>query len=399
MALALWGSVTCPATPVEIVHVDGSKVSGEFVKATAEGIYLEERGRVGRDPPYFSFGDMRSMRFRAKRPRGDAHAFATTLFLAPTGTIYGTITGETEDGIVADTSIGDDLTFPLTCLAGIWFGTSRDAPKARKQFDELMADRAAGKDVLLTSLGAGVHTIRGSLASLGPEGGRFLFNRKERTFARDAVIGIVLATGTARGERWPASIWLHDGSEFAGRILAADSSGVRLETCFSDEVSVALDSVSAIQFTSDRLVFVSDLTPARDFSSGLLHAPRRPRFDRSVSNGPMSIDGRRFDRGIGVHARSILEYSLNGAFVVFAASIGIDDAVRPRGNVVFKVVGDGRTLFESGPVTGHEPVRDVLVDVTGITTLSLEVETGEQLDLSDHANWGDARLIKPAVDR
>ncbi|MCH8146858.1 MAG: NPCBM/NEW2 domain-containing protein, partial [Planctomycetes bacterium] len=85
------------------------------------------------------------------------------------------------------------------------------------------------------------------------------------------------------------------------------------------------------------------------------------------------------------------------AYERFAATIGIDDFVRPGGSVVFRVIGDGRVLFESGEITGRDAPRAIRVDMVGVKLLTLLVDLGEGLDLSDHADWAGARLIRPAA--
>ena len=53
-------------------------------------------------------------------------------------------------------------------------------------------------------------------------------------------------------------------------------------------------------------------------------------------------------------------------------------------------------MYESGIVTGKDESFDIRVDVSDMQTLRLIVDFGEGLDLADHADWADARLLKPA---
>ena len=76
---------------------------------------------------------------------------------------------------------------------------------------------------------------------------------------------------------------------------------------------------------------------------------------------------------------------------------GIDAFVRSAGKVGFRVIGEGRVVFESGELTVRDESRAIRVDVVGIKMLALLVDYGKGLDLSDHADWADARLIRPAA--
>ncbi len=125
-----------------------------------------------------------------------------------------------------------------------------------------------------------------------------------------------------------------------------------------------------------------------------MHRSWPVRFDQSLSGGPLSIGGRVFEKGLGVHSLTELIFEIAGNFETFVATIGIDDSVRPRGSVVFRILGDSKVLFDSGAVTGADPPRDIIVDVIGVRTLTLTVDYADELDLCDHADWGDARLLK-----
>ena len=121
-------------------------------------------------------------------------------------------------------------------------------------------------------------------------------------------------------------------------------------------------------------------------------------FDRSsgeqgLGDGrALTIGGRIFGKGLGVHAFSVLSYDLGGRCSTFSASLGLDDEVGDRGSVVFQVYGDDRKLYDSGVLRGHDAARSVGVGVSGVKALKLIVtDAGDSIDY-DHANWADARL-------
>ena len=73
--------------------------------------------------------------------------------------------------------------------------------------------------------------------------------------------------------------------------------------------------------------------------------------------------------------------------------IGIDDETNGRGDCIFLVLGDGKELFRAR-VTGTDEPRRIGVDIRGVRQVTLVVEPGEDLDLADHADWCDARMLK-----
>ncbi|GGO19130.1 NPCBM/NEW2 domain-containing protein [Deinococcus humi] len=108
--------------------------------------------------------------------------------------------------------------------------------------------------------------------------------------------------------------------------------------------------------------------------------------------GTLSLRGQTFDRGLGVHAPSTLEYDLGRACTAFSAHLGLDDEAGGRGSVEFQVFGDGKKLYDSGVVRGDAPVQLAGVDVTGVQALKLVVTNGGDDINDDHADWAGARL-------
>jgi alpha-galactosidase len=118
-----------------------------------------------------------------------------------------------------------------------------------------------------------------------------------------------------------------------------------------------------------------------------------PNANKSVDGHPMMLDGKRFEHGIGTHANSTFRIALGGKAERFTATVGIDDEVDKKGSVVFKVTGDGKTLWESGVLRGGDPAKDVSVALNGVKVLVLTVgDAGDDMNY-DHADWADARIV------
>jgi hypothetical protein len=114
---------------------------------------------------------------------------------------------------------------------------------------------------------------------------------------------------------------------------------------------------------------------------------------RSNGRNPLTIGGKVFRRGLGMHAHAESEYLLGGGYRRFEAFCGVDDEKGGLGSCVFQVWADGQKLFDSGTLRGRQPARQVSVDLTGKETLRLVVtDAGDGINC-DHADWADARLV------
>jgi alpha-galactosidase len=118
-----------------------------------------------------------------------------------------------------------------------------------------------------------------------------------------------------------------------------------------------------------------------------------PHANKSVDGHPMMLDGKRFEHGLGTHANSTFHVALGGKAERFTATVGVDDEVDKKGSVVFKITGDGKTLWESGVLRGGDPAKDVSVALNGVKVLVLTVgDAGDDMNY-DHADWADARIV------
>lgn len=116
------------------------------------------------------------------------------------------------------------------------------------------------------------------------------------------------------------------------------------------------------------------------------------RFDRNQAGQPIRIGRRTYERGLGTQAVSHITYMI-GPYRWFAADIGIDAAVGPRGSALFKVQVDGVTRFATR-VRGGQPAVPVRVDLSGGHAFALVVLPNTDSNVFDWADWAQARLIR-----
>src|SRR5271170_1673898 len=119
-----------------------------------------------------------------------------------------------------------------------------------------------------------------------------------------------------------------------------------------------------------------------------------PHKNQSVEGHVLTIGGKIFGRGFGTHAESILHVNLDGGAQSFSATLGVDDEVNknPAASVEFFVLGDGKTLWQSGVMHAGDAAKDCDVDVSGVKLLALKVgDAGDGISF-DHADWADAKF-------
>ena len=143
--------------------------------------------------------------------------------------------------------------------------------------------------------------------------------------------------------------------------------------------------------------FVSDLSPSAATNGyGPVEKDKSNGGNQANDGKALTLRGKVYAKGWGVHANSSLTFPLNGNCSVFSAQVGIDDEVTGQGSVIFRVLADGTTLYDSGVVNGSDAVKAVNVDVTNKQNLQLVVDNNG-VSSSDHADWADAKLVCKAT--
>jgi hypothetical protein len=191
------------------------------------------------------------------------------------------------------------------------------------------------------------------------------------------------------------------GSQWSVRSIAL-SSDLEWTTPAGLTVVRPLATVTQIDFSRGKVVFLSDLKPESitftpwfggNEDAPLLTEFYAPREDKHLGSGLLQLGGRQYGKGLWMHSRSRVVYRLPGRFRRLKAVVGIDDRVRPRGHVRLVIRGDDRVLLET-TAAGTDPPRPVDLDVSGVRRITLLVDFGDQLDVADHLDLCEARIIK-----
>ncbi|MEU8568669.1 NPCBM/NEW2 domain-containing protein [Streptomyces pathocidini] len=122
--------------------------------------------------------------------------------------------------------------------------------------------------------------------------------------------------------------------------------------------------------------------------------------ERDTSNGEsaagdgrvLTLAGKTYEKGLGVHADSDVEFYTGSRCSSFTADAGIDDEINGYGEVAFSVEADGKVLWTSEPVTGASETIPVDVPLGSARHVHLKVTDTNAAKGGDHADWAGARF-------
>jgi hypothetical protein len=138
--------------------------------------------------------------------------------------------------------------------------------------------------------------------------------------------------------------------------------------------------------------FLSDLQPKEVAESGCdgdaVHPWQR---DASVLGGPLVAAERTHAKGLGVHSRSRLVFTVPDGAGSFWTRVAIDDSAGSlvvRANADVRVLVGGAVRFEHKGLEPGQGTRDTgLMPVRPGETVTLEVDFGKGRDLGDRVAW------------
>jgi hypothetical protein len=131
--------------------------------------------------------------------------------------------------------------------------------------------------------------------------------------------------------------------------------------------------------------------------------PSQPRNDSRQNKIPdfpipgldgFVLDGKFYEHGLAVPAKTVLEYPLTDSFTTFHALVGIDDRLRPNGGVRLRIQAE-RQLLGEWVFYGNEPAKTLKLTLPPETKmLKLEIDFTEGITTPAILTFAEPKLIK-----
>lgn len=184
---------------------------------------------------------------------------------------------------------------------------------------------------------------------------------------------------------------------------------------------ILLFSLAGRLSAQDRSIRLSDMELGKAFQSY-----GSAMKNRAVTNEKIKVAGAEYEEGVGVQANNTIKINLNGNARQFTCLVGINDQsidysapdinqipmtdgtmvfyqntgdkkqfvgvgtgngkIEP-GSVLFRVIGDGKELYNSGLIKAEQKPSSINVNLSGIQILELTATDGGDGSSGDHANW------------
>jgi hypothetical protein len=335
------------------------------------------------------------VQLRRALPDAAVQSASSSFFLLTGGNrLGGKLVKATEDALTVESSLFGSIEIPLEVVRAIVLLVPND-PAARHQMVQRLTAHDEPNDLVLLENG---DTFLGTFLQMDDAHLMLETSAGELSIARDTVAAIAMnpqlvARPVLDGLR--GVVQLQQGSRLTVRLPEFHDGRFELQTAFGTALTIDAAQLLSLQVLGGKVQYLSDLEPAGYHHTPFLGLSWPWMRDRSVGGRTLRMGGRPFAKGLGVHSRSELTYDLAGEYRRFDATIGIDDETQRAGSVIFRVLVDGQERWASPVVRGADPPRELdPIDLIGAKQLTLVVEFADRGDVQDHADWGDARIIR-----
>jgi hypothetical protein len=275
------------------------------------------------------------------------------------------------------------------------------------------ASTSGASDVLVVKRRDGGYApVEGVVVELNSDGVRFALEADDGAEPVEALWSRVggirfYRTDKRQSNEHPAIVTLVDG----GRVAVDEVSYTEGQVRWS-QGGAPVEAVASLDLSSGRVVAVRELKLLADEYTPYFQEEgakaKGHAFDKSLLGGPLTLRypdrrapgawpavsvTREFARGVALRSRSELRLELPEGAQRVRGIVGLDPGAALAGSAEVRIVADDKTLW-SGDLGGDSAPEVIDEPLESATTLTLQVDYGDNLDAGDFVNFCDLRVIR-----
>ena len=406
LTLLVGAALAAPAPAAELRTLAGQKHTGELVSLDAQGATVRTMAGEVKVPA----AQILIVDFRPSAPVTTA---TTLVELIDGSAFYCTafaIKGKQVELTVAG---GLAVKLPMSALASIL----KDANDAKlvEQWRE-MNTPPSRRDLVVVKKADRLQKAEGTYGEANAEGEAIAFEDTrgtKRTVPLAGLQGMVFAQ-RMEGVIPPTVCKVQDAARnslVAKSVVYRDGT-LEVTTLAGVTVSLKESSLAKLDFSKGKLAYLSDLDPARvqetSTEGWVVHFRRdkalygnqpivfRVKQPPKPNDSEPRYESKTYEKGLTLHARTVLEYDLAGEYKDFQAVLGVAfvaDSAVPESNVKLTIEGDGRELL-AATIRRQDDPKPVNLDVRGVRKLRITVASVGLLDTGNQMTLAVAKVSK-----
>ncbi len=376
----------CLAPQVEVSTFQGEPRTGEWRGLSDGRVTLAVSGQEISMP----LSEVLEVRFRGEAAKLDKPSAVVKLWDGTT--LSCSRLQVTEQELRLTSPLLGELKLPQSDVANIRFAdrfTSVD-----EQWSKL-TERDLKSDLLVIRKEDVLDYLDGVVVDLTDKSVKFLLDGEEELIKREKIFGLLFGRRPTGLKPAAVRIELVNGDVVLAASVIGSAQGLTAKLPSKAEVPLLLEQLKAIDLSQGKLRYLSQLEPRDVKYTPYFDVTWEYRRDTNMDGGPLRLGNKVYTRGLCLHSKTQLKYRLGGEYRRLQTVIGIDHLVASNGYGDCRLVvsGDGKSLFEAD-VKAKDSPRPIDLDVEGVVMLEILVDFGGNLDISDHLDLADAKLVK-----
>ncbi len=380
-----------PAAPAgqqfELTTLSGRRQTGVLTELSAESAVLASGSKTAR-VPLAEVLDVRALGLKSSAAAGDTRRPELSLTDGSHLFFSGVKVGER--GAEIETASLGKFTVPLGALASLRLGALD--PQIADAWRDLAA-RELTRDMLVIRKGNVLDHLDGTVGAVDDVGIHFVLDGEDVKLKREKIFGIVYSRRNVEAGKPVCEISVAGGDFLKAQ--SAQWSGGQLKAGVLGGVTITIPGaqIVVLDFSLGKVRYLSQLEPREVKYTPFFDQVWTYYRDRPRDGGMLRLGNKEYARGLWIHSRTLLKYRLNADYRRFQAVMGIDQAVAPLGNVHVVISGDDKVLHQAD-VRGADAPVNLDLDIAGVRELEILVDFGGDLDIADHLDLADAKVIK-----
>jgi hypothetical protein len=391
-------SVALAAEPPELRPLKGEKFKGDLVSVNDKEIVLQVNGKPVATP----VDNTLQLEFRA--PMNPSGSYAQIELTDGSVLRCTKVELKKKDAVLTLVS-GQVATVPLTLLSVIQKEASD--VKLVAAWKELLGTTKRPYDVLVVKKPAGtLGSLDGTFYDATEDGKTIQFKRQneetKEEISVEKIHGIVFSRQP--DPNMPArlcEVLDNQGAKLFAKSVVLKEDKFVVEVQCGARIEYPADALARLDYSKGKLTFLSDIEVSRVklvFERYLFSPEQDFHRDRSPEGGSnlIRVDGKRYEKGLAMHAKTDITFDLDGEYREFKAVAGIDDNV-DQGSldpVVLKILGDGKELLAL-EITRKDHAKAINLNIKDVQKLRIIVDKSpDSLGLGSHLDLADAKVSK-----
>ncbi len=374
------------AVPVVVTPLDGSPVTGDFVSATAEALTVISETATHAVPTR----EILSVKVVAPVGAKPPEQPTTEIRLIDGSRLHFTSLKTSRQSLTLQHGALGELKFPLTQAASIRYGElqgeSTDAWN-------ILLSKERKQDLVVIKKNDILDHLEGVISSLDDESIVFLLDGEEVTIPREQVFGVIYYRKPATAPKAVCQVRLNGNDELFVKQLQAEQDQVSVVMISGTTIQLPWSTISELDYSQGKVVYLSSLDPRDVKYTPFFDITWEYTRDRNFDGQKLQLGNTVYERGLCLHSKTAITYRIGKDFRRFRATIGIDRSVSPLGDVKLTINGDGKTIY-AGDIRGADGPVPLDLDVAAVRDLEIVVDFGADLDIADHLDLAEARIIK-----